>query len=254
MTTGTVWGRTGPDEAGRATHLGLESCAGHGDGVRDAVTGGWAGGVGSLDRRATRPGVDAVRRRGRPYGARRGGEACPDLAGSKTPGMPRHTVRGHRESRCRPARSAGRRGTSQDGRHGCTDTGSRRGASDQRSPRARRQEWRGGKATRHGACVPAPPALDAAPGRGQARGAGAQTSGGETATARAAHVARSPPRPGGPSAGTPHGKTNGSRGCPPGACRSSGRKSAGGGRLDADQGGVRLTPWMPCWWASIGNA
>jgi hypothetical protein len=59
----------------------------------------------------------------------------------------------------------------------------------------------GGQATSQGECDPAPPALDAEPGRGQARGAGAPTSGGETETAGAAHVALSPHRPGGPAAG-----------------------------------------------------
>jgi hypothetical protein len=143
--TGTVWGMKVPDEDGLADHLGSESCAGVGNGVGDAWTGGWAGRVWSLDRRAKLPGADAVLTRGRPHGVPRDGEGHLDLAGSKTPGRPRHTVHGHRESRCRPAPRAGRRGTSQDGRHGCTDTGSRMGASDQRSPRARRQAWRGGR-------------------------------------------------------------------------------------------------------------
>jgi hypothetical protein len=48
---------------------------------------------------------------------------------------------------------------------------------------------------------PSPPALDAEPGRWQARGAGTPTAGGETEAARSAHVALPPHLPGGPSAG-----------------------------------------------------
>jgi hypothetical protein len=146
MKTGTVWGRHGPDEEGLAPHLGLESCAGNGDDGRDAVTGGWAGWVLSLARRAKLPGADAVLTRGRPSGGPRDGAGHIDLAGSKPPGRHRHTGHGKRERRGLPAPRAGRRGESQDGSHGCTDTGRRLGAEDRRSPRTRRQEWRGGRA------------------------------------------------------------------------------------------------------------
>jgi len=71
MKTGTVLGMQGPDEDGLATHLGLESCAGNGDGVGDAWTGGGAGWVLRLEIRAKRPGAAAVLTRGRPHGVPR---------------------------------------------------------------------------------------------------------------------------------------------------------------------------------------
>jgi hypothetical protein len=87
-----------PDEEGLADHLGSESCAGNGDGVREALTGGCAGWALSLEIRAKLPGADAVLTRGRPHGVPRYGEGHLDLAGSKTPGMHRHTWHGNRES------------------------------------------------------------------------------------------------------------------------------------------------------------
>lgn len=71
MKTGKVLGMQGPSEAGLATPLGLESCVGNGDGVRDALTGGWAGWVVRLDIRANLPGADAVLTRGRLHGVPR---------------------------------------------------------------------------------------------------------------------------------------------------------------------------------------
>jgi hypothetical protein len=114
MNTGKVLGMKGPYEEGLATHLGLESCAGNGDGGRDAVTGVGAGWVWSLEIRATLPGADAVLTRGRPHGGPRHGEGHIDLAGSKTPGRHRHTWHGNRESLCLPAPRAGRLGKSKD--------------------------------------------------------------------------------------------------------------------------------------------
>jgi hypothetical protein len=114
MKTGKVLGMKVPYEEGLAIHLGLESCAGNGDGVREALTEECAGWVLSLEIRAKLPGADAVLTRGRPPCVPRDGEGCTDLAGSKTPGMHRHTVHGNRESRCLPAPRAGRRGKSKD--------------------------------------------------------------------------------------------------------------------------------------------
>jgi hypothetical protein len=128
MKTGKVLGMQVPYEEGLATHLGLESCAGNGDGVREALTGVCAGWVLSLEIRAKLPGADAVLTRGRPRCVPRDGEGHLDLAGSKTPGMHRHTLHGNRESLCLPAPRAGRLGKSQDVSQGCTDTGSRMGA------------------------------------------------------------------------------------------------------------------------------
>jgi hypothetical protein len=114
MKTGKVLGMKVPYEEGLATHLGLESCAGNGDGVREALTGVCAGWVLSLEIRAKLPGADAVLTRGRPHGVPRYGEGHSDLAGSQTPGMHRHTLHGNRESLCLPAPRAGRLGKSQD--------------------------------------------------------------------------------------------------------------------------------------------
>ena len=47
--TGRVLGVKVPDEEGLANHLGSESCAGVGNGVGEAWTGGGAGWVGSLE-------------------------------------------------------------------------------------------------------------------------------------------------------------------------------------------------------------
>lgn len=107
MKTGKVLGVKVPDEEGRANHLGSESCAGVGNGVGEALIGGCAGWVLSLEIRAKLPGADVVLTHGRPHRACRYGEACPDLAGSETPGMHRHTWHGNRESP-RPALAGAR--------------------------------------------------------------------------------------------------------------------------------------------------
>jgi hypothetical protein len=71
MKTGKVLGMKVPYEEGLATRLGLESCAGNGDGVREALTGVGAGWVLSLEIRAKLPGADAVLTCGRPHGVPR---------------------------------------------------------------------------------------------------------------------------------------------------------------------------------------
>ena len=116
--TGKVWGMKVPYEEGLADHLGSESCAGVGNGVGEALTGGCAGWVLSLEIPATLPGADVVLTHGRQHWTRRFGEACPALAGSETPGLPRRTLHGNRESLCLPALGAGRRGKSKDGSQG----------------------------------------------------------------------------------------------------------------------------------------
>ena len=118
MKTGKVLGMKVPYEEGLADHLGSESCAGVGNGVGEALTGGCAGWVLSLEIQAKIPGADAVLTRGRPHGVSRYGEGHIDLAGSKTPGMHRHTLHGNRERLCLPAPRAGRRGKSKDGSQG----------------------------------------------------------------------------------------------------------------------------------------
>jgi hypothetical protein len=98
MKTGKVLGVKVPDEEGLANYLGPESCASVGNGVGEALTGVCVGWVLSLEIGAKLPGADVVLTHGRPYRACRFGEACPDLAGSETPGMHRHTLHGNRES------------------------------------------------------------------------------------------------------------------------------------------------------------
>ena len=73
-----------PYEEGRANHLGSESCAGDGNGVREALTGERAGPVLSPEIRVQLPGADAVPTRGRRYGSARHGKGRTDLAGSQT--------------------------------------------------------------------------------------------------------------------------------------------------------------------------
>ena len=97
MKTGKVLGMQVPYEEGRANHLGSESCAGVGNGGGEALTGGCAGWVWSLEIRAKLPGADVVLTHGRPHCVPRYGEGHIDLAGSKTPGMHRHTLHGNRE-------------------------------------------------------------------------------------------------------------------------------------------------------------
>jgi hypothetical protein len=116
--TGKVLGMKGPYEEGLADYLGSESCAGVGNGVGEALTGGCAGWVLSLEIQAQLPGADVVLTHGRQHWTRRFGEACPDLAGSETLGMHRRTLHGNRESLCLPALGAGRRGKSKDGSQG----------------------------------------------------------------------------------------------------------------------------------------
>ena len=118
MKTGKVLGMKVPYEEGLADHLGSESCAGVGNGVGEALTGGCAGWVLSLEIQAKLPGADVVLTHGRQHWTRRFGEACPDLAGSETPGMHRRTLHGNRERLCLPALGAGRRGKSKDGSQG----------------------------------------------------------------------------------------------------------------------------------------
>jgi hypothetical protein len=65
--TGKVLGMKVPHEEGLADHLGSESCAGVGNGVGEALTGGCAGWVLSLEIRAKLPGADVVLTHGRPY-------------------------------------------------------------------------------------------------------------------------------------------------------------------------------------------
>ena len=128
MKTGSVLGMKVPHREGLANHPGSESCAGVGNGVGEALTGGCAGGglrleIGRL------LGADVVRTHGRPYGVAREGEGYTDPAGSETPRMHRRTLYGNRENLGLPADStAGRKGKSQDTRRRCTDSGSRMGA------------------------------------------------------------------------------------------------------------------------------
>jgi hypothetical protein len=85
------------DSEGRANHTGPESCAGFGNGVREALTGERAGRVWSPEIGRVL-GADALRTRGRQQRARHYGKAYPHLAGSKTPGMHGNIVCGTREA------------------------------------------------------------------------------------------------------------------------------------------------------------
>ena len=87
-----------PYEEGLANQLDSESCTGVGNGVGDALTGGCAGGVLSLEIRAKLLGANVVLTHGRQHVVPRKGEGCADLARSETPGMHRRTLRGTRES------------------------------------------------------------------------------------------------------------------------------------------------------------
>jgi hypothetical protein len=86
---------------GLATHSGPESCAGAGNCVREALTGGRAGWVLSREIHAPRERVlrsaDVLEDDGRPHRVRRYGEAHRDSARSETPGMYGCTSCGNRE-------------------------------------------------------------------------------------------------------------------------------------------------------------
>jgi hypothetical protein len=95
------------DSEGLATHAGPESCATPGNGGSEALTGECAGRV--LSPEIGRfLGADALLTRGRQHWADRHGKGWPDLAGSKTPGMHRNTMRGTREALCLTWRIAAR--------------------------------------------------------------------------------------------------------------------------------------------------
>jgi hypothetical protein len=87
------------DSEGFATQAGPESCIDPGTGISAALTGEGAGRVWSpaIGRFS---GADALLTRGRPHCSDRHGEGWPDLAGSKTPGRHRNTMRGTREALC----------------------------------------------------------------------------------------------------------------------------------------------------------
>lgn len=139
-----------PHREGLANPLGSESCVDVGTGGDEALTGGCAGGVWSLEI-GRLLGADVVRTHGRQHGGARTGEGSTALAGSETPRMPRRTRHGNRESPGRPAAStAGRKGKSKDTRRRWTDPGSRMGVEYQRSLRTIRSraeksgsEWNG---------------------------------------------------------------------------------------------------------------
>ena len=84
------------DREGLANHAGSESCAGLGNGVREALTGERAGRVGRPD--MANLGADALRTHGRQQRARHYGQAYTHLAGSQTPGMHGNIVCGTREA------------------------------------------------------------------------------------------------------------------------------------------------------------
>jgi hypothetical protein len=85
------------ESEGRATHAGPESCAGPGNGVREALTGEWTGRVSSPEIGPVL-GADALLTRGRRYRQPRFGEGQADPAGSETSSRHRHTVCGTREA------------------------------------------------------------------------------------------------------------------------------------------------------------
>ena len=84
-----------------ATHTGLESCAGAGNRVREALTGERAGWVLSREIHAPQVrvlrGADVVEDDGRPHSVRRYGEVHRDPARSETPRMYGGTLCGNRE-------------------------------------------------------------------------------------------------------------------------------------------------------------
>jgi hypothetical protein len=95
------------DSEGLATHAGPASCATPGNGGSEALTGECAGRV--LSPAIGRfLGADALLTRGRQHWADRHGQGWPDLAGSKTPGRHRNTMRGTREALCLTWRIAAR--------------------------------------------------------------------------------------------------------------------------------------------------
>ena len=83
---------------GVASHAGPESCVGVREGDREALTGGGAGRVLSREMHEPLRGADAVEVSGRPYRARRQGEAWSDPARSETPRTYPSTASGNRES------------------------------------------------------------------------------------------------------------------------------------------------------------
>ena len=83
---------------GVASHAGPESCVGAREGDREALTGGGAGRVLSREMHEPLRGADAVEVSGRPYRARRQGEAWSDPARSETPRTDPSTASGNRES------------------------------------------------------------------------------------------------------------------------------------------------------------
>src|SRR5207249_1664860 len=78
---------------GVASHAGPESCVGAREGDREALTGGGAGRVLSREMHEPLRGADAVEVSGRPYRARRQGEAWSDPARTDP-----STASGNRES------------------------------------------------------------------------------------------------------------------------------------------------------------
>jgi hypothetical protein len=85
------------DSEGVANHAGPESCAGFGNGVREALTGECAGRVLSPEI-GLFLGADALRTRGRQQRLHRYGKVQPHPAGSETPGMHGNIVCGTREA------------------------------------------------------------------------------------------------------------------------------------------------------------
>src|SRR5213593_1393424 len=79
---------------GVASHAGPESCVGAREGDREALTGGGAGRVLSREMHEPLRGADAVEVSGRPYRARRQGEAWSDPRAVRDPAhVPKHRER-----------------------------------------------------------------------------------------------------------------------------------------------------------------
>jgi hypothetical protein len=92
--TGKVLGVQVPDEEGRANRRGSKSCAGDGNGVREALTGECIGPVGRPEISVQLPGADVVPTHGRPH--------CSDRSGKAE-----QTRRGRRPGACTHASCAG---------------------------------------------------------------------------------------------------------------------------------------------------
>ena len=90
-------------EEGLANHLGVESCAAAGNCVGEALTDreACAGWVLSLEIEQKLLGADVVLTHGRQNDIACYGEGCVGPAGSETPSMHRHILRGNRESLAR---------------------------------------------------------------------------------------------------------------------------------------------------------